>query len=322
MTERTIAPLGSADDSNMRRISNSEVATWLTCKRKYYYEFDLNLEPKVSSGALGKGTLLHEGLALYYASLKEWDEGAGTPGDPAGVTRRHESAVNRARTMLQNFLASGNGYDFETVMEVDRLLQGYWNFYQGDPNWEILEVEKGYDLAMTEDYEYSLRLDLLVRERNTGAIVLVDHKTAYDFWTEDDLDLNPQFPKYIGSLRANGVNVDKAVLNQIRTRSIKAPTLDQLFRRTVCKPNLAKIGNAMREQVISSMDIMKHRNLPLEVKDQNSVRILSKQVCKFCNVKSLCLAEYDGGDITVAKETDFRQRTYGYNPTDNETAAL
>lgn len=304
MTEHSLAPLGVTADGHdhMRRISNSEVATWLTCKRKYYYEFDLNLEPRISSGALGKGTLLHEGLAVYYEDLQ------------AGNS--HKVATEVARTRLQSYL-SASEYDFETVMEVDRLLQGYWNFYQGDPNWEILEVEKGYDLSMTEDYEYSLRLDLLVRERDTGLVVLVDHKTAYDFWTEDDLDLNPQFPKYIGSLRANGVNVDKAVLNQIRTRSIKAPTMEQLFRRTTCKPSLAKIQNAMREQVISSMEIIQHRALPVEVQAANSVRLLNKTMCKFCNVKSLCLAEYDGGDISVSIETDFRPRTYGYNPTED-----
>lgn len=293
MSERTLGL-----DANMRRISNSEVATWNTCQRKYYYEFDLALEPKVTGGALGRGVLLHEVLADYYAGLKD------------GAT--HEVAMRAARGRLQQYLAN-DAFGMETVMEVDRLLQGYWANYQGDPDWEILEVEKGFDLPLTEDYEYSLRLDLLVRSRSTSALILVDHKTAYDFWTEDDLDLNPQFPKYIGSLRANGIHVDKAILNQIRTRKLKNPGPEDLFRRTVCKPSIAKVQNSLKEQVLASQEITNHRMLPLEVRANTSKRVLNKMVCRYCNAKSLCMSEYDGGDITHMIANDFKPRTYGYN---------
>lgn len=295
MSEHTLTNLG---DATMRRISNSEVSTWLSCQRKYYYEFDLNLEPNQQGSALSRGVLFHDVLAIYYSALKD------------GI--KHDDAVIVARRHLQSYLAN-TSFAMETVTEVDRLLHGYWNFYKGDPDWEILDVERGYDLALTNEYEYSLRFDLLIRNRKTGEIILVDHKTAYDFWSEDDLALSPQFPKYIGSLRANGVHVDKAILNQVRTRSIKNPSPEQLFRRTVDKPSLAKIQNAMREQVIVSEQIVKHRSLPLEVRAANSVRTLNKQVCKYCDAKPLCMSEYDGGDVTHMIANDFKQRTYGYN---------
>jgi len=302
MTEHSlIAP--NLGDANMRRISNSEAACWLTCKRKYFYEFDLNLEPKVVGQALGRGVLLHDVLALYYERLK------------AGVS--HNVAVVDARARLQTFMAS---LPMETVMEVDRLLQGYWNYYQGDKDWEILEVEKSYDLPLTEEYEYALRLDLLVRVRSTGAIVLVDHKTTYDFWSADDLDLNPQFPKYIGSLRANGVAVDYALLNQIRTRSIKNPDANDLFRRVDYRPSRQKVANAIREQVIVNQEIVKHRSLPIEVRGNMATRVLNKQICKYCDMKPLCMSEYDGGEIKHMVDNDYKQRTYGYNNT--EEAAL
>lgn len=300
MTEHlTLAPnLGDAD---MRRISNSEVSTWLTCRRRYYYEFDLNLEPNRQGAALGRGVMLHDVLALYYERLK------------AGCS--HTTAVADARARLQTYMANA-GFAVDTVMEVDRLLQGYWNYYQGDPDWEILEVETGYDLPLTDDYQYALRLDLLVRSRSTGHTILVDHKTAYDFWSEDDLDLNPQFPKYIGALRLNGIHVDKALLNQIRTRKLKNPGPEDLFRRTVYKPSVAKVREAIREQVISSQDIVRHRMLPLEVRRDQSPRSLNKMVCRNCDVKPLCMSEFDGGDIKHMVANDYKQRTYGYNNTE------
>ncbi len=297
MSERT---LGSVHN-DMRRISNSEVATWLTCKRKYYYEFDLALEPVKSSPALGRGILLHEVLANYYQCLKD------------GFT--HEAAIVNARQLLQTFMAN-NSYGMETVIEVDRLLAGYWAHYKGDPDWEILEVERGYDVELTSAYEYALRLDLLVKSRSTGHVILVDHKTAYDFWSADDLDLNPQFPKYIGSLRANGLKVDKAILNQIRTRKLKAPGPDDLYRRTVSNPSNAKVANAMREQMLASEEIVAHRALPVEVQEATAIRLLNKAGgCKFCDVKPLCMSEYDGGNITHMVANEFKKRTYGYNDT-------
>lgn len=299
MTDRTLG-------YDLRKISNSEVATFLTCERKYYYEFDLGLEPKVAGGALGRGVLLHDILATYYNMRKD---GA-----------HHNASINEARGQLQTYMAN-DAFGMETVMEVDRLLQGYWTHYAGDSDWEILDVERGYDLSITGDYGYSLRFDLLVRERSTGHTVLIDHKTAYDFWSEDDLDLNPQFPKYIGALRANDIYVDKAILNQIRTRSIKNPSSEQLFRRTICKPSKAKVQNAMREQVLASEKIVKHRMLPLEVRAANSLRVLNKTACKYCNSKPLCMSEYDGGDITHMIANDYKPRTYGYNG-ESETEGL
>lgn len=285
---------------DMRRISNSELATWNTCQRKYYYEFDLSLEPKVTGGALGRGVLLHESLAHYYEARKQ------------GLS--HSDSVLAGKKVLNDALRSDNVFAHETVMEVMTLVTGYWNYYQGDPDWEILEVEKGYDLPIEDGvYEYSLRLDLLVRLRSTGDVVLVDHKTCYDFWKQDDLALNPQFPKYIGTLRANGIRVDYALLNQIRTRKLKAPTGDDLYRRTECRPSRAKVGAALREQIIGSRQIIAHRSLPVEAREQNVLRVLNKQICNWCNVKDLCTAEFDGGDITSAIVLDYKQRTYGYN---------
>lgn len=305
MTEHTIAPnLGNA---TMRRISNSESATWNNCERKYYYEFDLAVEPKQRGTALGRGILLHEILAFYYDAIKRGE--------------KHVSAVNEARSMLLKHM-NDPGFAVEVVLQVDKMLKGYWDFYKGDPNWRILHVEKSYDLAITPSYEYSLRLDLFVEDLTSGAHILVDHKTAYNFWKSDDLELSPQFPKYIGALRANGHRVDYAILNQLRTREIKAPTNDQLWQRTRFEPSKAKVANAFREHILTSEQIVKHRSLPMEARANTVTRVLNKQICQYCDMKPLCLSEYDGGDITHMLTNDFQPRTYGYNAAATDMDAL
>jgi hypothetical protein len=166
---------------------------------------------------------------------------------------------------------------------------------------------------MNDDYMFDLKFDLFIQEINTGKYALVDHKTTYDFWHQDDVDLSAQFPKYIGTMRANGHKVDKVIINQLRTRSLKNPAYEDLFKRIDCVPSRAKIANLMREQIMVSEEIHKHRQLPLEVRSATVTRVMNKQICKWCDSKPLCMSELDGGDITTAIATDYKQNTYGRN---------
>lgn len=291
---------------NMRRISNSEVTTWLACRRKYYYQFVLNLQPLKHSDALNKGVLGHEILAHYY--------------DARIAGESHDSARDFALRKLTEVLSS-NSFGMEIVLAVRKLLEGYWGYYADDADWIILACEKEYDVPISDEFCFVLRLDLLVQERRTGQTVLVDHKFVYDFWSEADLTLNPQFPKYIGALTANGIKIDKAVLNQIRTRSLKNPTPDDLFRRTISKPSSVKIRNMMIEQVDASREVVEFRELPEAQQKRKALRSINKKTCKGCPVEGLCMSELDGGDVTYMIQTDFRQNTYGYNGQDEVKVA-
>jgi hypothetical protein len=287
-----------------RHISNSEVGTWNTCQRQYYYSFDLSLEPKRHSAPLSRGILGHDAIAAYYLAIK-----AGkSPGD----------AALEARQILRMAMNDTISFDMEVVMDVDRILNAYFPMTVKDlSDWEILEVESKHDLPMTDDFDMPLRLDLLVRIRSTKEIVLIDHKYTYDFWTEDDLALNPQFPKYVGALRNSDYPIAYCILNQIRTRHLKNPGADDLVRRSIQRPSNAKIRRALTEHIIASQQIAEFRSLAPETRAQVATRVLNKMVCRGCFVKSLCQAEFDGGDIQYLAQNDYKARTYGYNDTPN-----
>jgi hypothetical protein len=87
MTEHGLAITSEASDLvDTRRISNSEVSTWLTCQQRYYYEFDLKLAPIHNTEALSRGILGHEILAHYYIARKSG--------------HAHEDCVAMARSFL------------------------------------------------------------------------------------------------------------------------------------------------------------------------------------------------------------------------------
>jgi len=103
----------------MRKISNSEVSSWLACRNQYRYAFDLDLEPIKTKDTLSRGVEGHKILAVYYEQLL------------AG--KSHEDAMLVARTVLQHDLAGNDsGASMDICLDVDRILQMYWGFYGRD----------------------------------------------------------------------------------------------------------------------------------------------------------------------------------------------
>jgi len=281
-----------------RKISNSEVSTWLTCQMRYFFEFDLAIQPLHYTETLSRGILGHEVLAVYYKALQGGHS--------------HSDAVDTARSHLMRYMGAGNTYDLPVVLDVDRILSGYWPI-AADLPWRVLHVEEQFDAWLTNEFQFSMRLDLLIQDMSDGKIKVVDHKFVYDFWSGDDLRLNPQLPKYIGTLRANNVKVDEAILNQLRYRKIKEPRIDQLFQQTPYTPPNARIVNTMRQQIIASQKIVEWRELPIELREKRALRVLNKQVCRSCPVKNLCMESLDGNSIDYLLAGEYKKRDYGYN---------
>ena len=230
------------DVTEPRRISNSEVSSYLQCERKWYYGYSLNLEPVQTGRALSTGIIGHECLAAYYQVLKD------------GGTKAF--AEQACRFKLFEFADEAN---IEIVNTLRILLDRYMAVARAD-NWEILAVEQSYDIDVNDSFGYAMRLDLLARI--DGKLVLVDHKFIGMHYSQDVVDMNAQMPKYIGALQFNGVKVDYAMLNQLLTKTrIKTPyTDDELFVRTIIRPNAAEVKNVLQEQFKASRQIMTLRS--------------------------------------------------------------
>ena len=289
-----------------RRISNTEVNSWLACRRQYYYAYGMSLEPKKPSAYLTKGILFHLALEGFYTGLK----------DGLDV----EGAVNRGTNSLLPYVS--DPMTLESALQAQLLYVNYCAHYAETDNaqWTILAVEQTQDLPLNDEFSMPFKFDLLVKERASGKVGLVDHKTTYDFWSPDAHALNGQFPKYLGAMRGNGFKIDFCMLNEVRTRQLKDKSPVGLFKRTRYTPSEAKVKQALFEHIIASREITSFRAQPLETQDKLGLRTLNTQLCKFCPMKSLCISEFDGGDITFLKVADYQPNSYneGYNPSDSE----
>ena len=207
--------------------------------------------------------------------------------------------------------------DTDTIMEVKLLVDQYMEHHKGWPEWRLLGTEERIDLPINGDITFPIRYDLLVEEVSSGKVLVGDFKFTYDFWTADEHALNPQLPKYIVAMNANGIKVDGGFLEEIRTRRLspaKAADVANLWRRTKYFPSLAKKRNVMKQHILASQQIIQYHNASAEGREEFIIPVLNKHgACKFCNFKDLCRSRLDGGDTTELEKLQFTKNTYGYN---------
>lgn len=286
-----------------RNISNSEVQTFLSCRRQYYYSFVLNITPKETGTPLQRGTLFHYAMELYWRARMEG--------------KLHHEAMEIA---LEAFLHPPSEVtNIAIVMETQALWSRYMNHFQGFPDWIPLGTEGRHDVPLTPDLNLTITYDFYFQEISTGKRFILDYKCTYEFWSWEDHELNGQMSKYIFALQNRGFQVDGGYLEEIRTRVLSAESMKdpkKLYKRTKYLPSKAKKLALIKQHIGTSLEIERFRALPAEDMRASALPVLNKHgACKFCNFKDLCIAELEGKqDLSVDIRVGYVQNTtYGYN---------
>lgn len=290
-----------------RNVSNSEVTTYLSCKRQYEYAFMYNIEPLNTSTPLARGTTFHLGMQLYWQARLN---GAA-----------HHEAMKAAELA---FSSVPEGFTLPQVMEAQMLWTRYMTFHAGFPDIKPLGTEQQYDLPLTSTLNMTIRYDFYFQNLRTGKFAILDYKTSYDFWSLEDHEINGQMPKYIATMQANNFQVDEGYLEEIRSRKLgaeKASDPKNLWRRTRYAPSGARKKSVLAQHIGAALEIEKHRALPVDERRAVSYPVLNKHgACKYCNFKQLCISELDGkSDLTTDIRVGFKENTYGYNKFEEDT---
>jgi CRISPR/Cas system-associated exonuclease Cas4 (RecB family) len=276
-------------------ISNSEVSSWLHCTRKYYYEYFLNIEPKQLSEPLTKGTFIHAILEEYYAAKQ------------LGMEEGDCRAAALQVVMDAAALPDANMVDIGQTRD---LVFGYFDKYHVDDEiYEIVAVESKYKADLSPEFALVGTIDLVLRNKFTGKVIGVDHKSTYNFWTPDQCQTAGQFVKYIVLLRYAGIDINTFMVNQLRTRNVKN---GDLWQRAFIHPTEARISNVMKQHIAASEKIMKFRAMgsPKEL----TVPVYDKYACSNCSFLPLCDSDTEGVNIDFQVASDYQPRTgYGYN---------
>lgn len=210
------------------RISNSEISTFKSCRRKWYLGYYRGLKRKESAftGPLALGSRIHKALEIYYRDgvllLDAW----------AGL-------VAADRDLLDSEFRDPT--DFENEAELGRImLEGYlqWNSEEGiDADLEIVSSEERLTLPMFNgEVELIAKIDQRVRRKVDGVRLFRDFKTSGNFSDmTKTAHLNEQFLTYqvIESAKKDeATRCDGALITLLkkvkRTAAARPPFYDQI----------------------------------------------------------------------------------------------
>lgn len=206
------------------RITQSALSVHASCPRKYYLKYVANLRPiGRESMPLSFGSGIHAGLEELLRNVP-LDAAIARAVEVAGVAEGPTDEAARTRVAL------------------DAILRHYvWRWSDLADEWEVLAVETPFKVAPTGPTGRRVRthvlegkIDGLVRERSTGLVWILEHKTTSrdfsptaSYW--DELRFGRQIGLYVSAARALGHEPAGVIYDMLKRPSLKpesVPVLD------------------------------------------------------------------------------------------------
>lgn len=200
----------------MPSVSHSRADGYLLCRRKDYYSYTLSLQKVSDADSMALGSAVHKCLEALYRTVLE-----------AGTTRKAQKAALKAgfKAMYEQYLEfeKAGWEDRDDRMPLKDILKRYVDLEPFvSQGWLVKGVEQEFLLEYDEETQSRFRFVIdLILEDPEGKVVIVDHKTAYDFFGPDAAAIQGQVPKYIGALRGLGHKAHYGIYNMLRTRKIR-----------------------------------------------------------------------------------------------------
>ena len=286
-------------------ISQSQVDSYLSCKRKHWYSFGIpagdgthGLQPKSHSDSLNRGNLGHAALEVFYTEL----QGHSTVKEAEQATLMHLAAELQAKPD-----------SFDLIAQITGIIRNYIEAYGEDDmlNWQILAIEQEfrYEIPGT-DLVFPFKPDLIVRDIRDRKVWIVDHKFLFNFYQDRVLGIMPQMPKYAYALRALGYDIHDGLYNMCSTRpNVKTNP----FKRQPLKITDAQCETFWMEQVNTMGAIDDLKTQAITIQQARAVRTASSFNCANCMFLDLCTAEAaNQPGVDLMKRSFFEPNSYGY----------
>lgn len=292
-----------------RLISGSEISTWQSCQMKWFFQFKLGRQPIKLSDALFIGTVGHEALSTYYTLLKDGVDWSNAVESMTDFVVREMAKNNEQRK--SGFITGTMASERQVlIMKLAGILENYAELMAEKDaiNYEVVEVEA---MHVSKGF-FAMRLDLLLRERSTQDLILMDHKFLRDFYQQKQLSMNSQIVRYIKVVGGDREEkVSKGILNMLRTRDDAV----EKFQRVVVPYDETVATRRMADQLEVSKQVREAWAKSNRECLNTLIRTLSDYTCKFCPFAEVCMMALAGreDDMKAELKANFEKSTYGYN---------
>lgn len=287
------------------KVSNSEAVTAAECERRWMYQYhpEYSLQAVNGNISMDRGTAVHTVLESFFRSLMEGKD--------------YSEAVSMAKNRFVMLVSETAGSKLgEEIMKLRPAFTAYFKYNREQIlSWKVLGVELELTANLTDEFVVSGRIDLMVEALKgafKGETIPIDHKTCYNFWTKNELEMNSQGPIYMHLAKENfpGSVVSRMFFNGIRYREVKD---DENLARIV----VLDAPKVFREGILDNhIKLMKRikvwRDTPAAELREQATRSTNPYVCKNCSMRRLCRAELMQQDTTDIIRYEYEPNTYLY----------
>lgn len=303
----------------MIEIRGSEVNDFLRCRHKWSLYWKQEVRPKQQNQKLDFGTAFHKFLEVLYST-----------GD-----------YNKA--VFEMLELSSYEDDTEMLQEVAKNYMSVYNEHM--ERFEVVETELKFSIPVDSIINYAGTIDLLLKEKSTGNIYFLDHKTTsvIDKYVKQSA-LDRQISRYWWALQQLGYDVKGFVYNIILKDFPRLPSLlkngkvstaknqnttYELYRKFLLDNgfNLEEYSDILYylqtfpKEYFKQIEVYRNRyellasisEFKATVDDMISAKIyrnITKDCAWDCPYVDLCTIGISGGDITLLQKSLFTQQPY------------
>jgi hypothetical protein len=233
-------------------VSYSELDTFRQCPLKHHILYGQRwTKPPKPGGALDKGGLYHKVMEEHYRLIKAYQDLHHGKNPREGSEEEVDLLAACKQAILDILWDPQRGaYYNETAELIMWMYEGHVSNYGTMPEWRILGVEHQIVTPLRDDRGYRSRfhlkakIDLLIKNRQTGGRWVVDHKSGGNLPTDMDLEIDDQFGLYTWAMNEVGRPVTGSLHAANRTQRNKGPmTLDSRMKLTYLNRDKVELVN-------------------------------------------------------------------------------
>jgi hypothetical protein len=171
------------EEVKKKTVSHSQFVIWWSCAYKWYRDYILHEKTFEDSIHMSFGTAIHEALQLYIKTLYTVGEKDAEALDIISTfveTFKQEvtkKGIKHTQEDFAEFVEDGKNIISEFKNPVNRL-----RYFPTD-KWELIGVEININENILNNVVLNTKLDLVLKEKLSGDIRIIDFKTTTRDWT-------------------------------------------------------------------------------------------------------------------------------------------
>lgn len=294
MTNTLLERSLSSDEKDWPILSYSQLQVWDRCEYAWSLGYAEEWTQKSTPTYFNMGGMIHQMLDMYYSNVRIGQK------DTKFVDDFINMKINEAMETDHNLLPA--------VATTQRLIHRYITEFapKEDKGQRILSNEYHFTVPFTtgNGRHFILQGYVDMITELSGRIWIWDHKSSEgQFWTPNEVMMDPQTPLYAVALREQGMKTHGFVINMLNTYDYKTPatvSVEKLFRRESCYRTDKELNSVLQETLYMVDDMLENNPTPR--------RSLRRECGKRCQFREPCLMGLKGIDPTPFLVNQFKKK--------------